>query len=631
MSRFLCFALALFFLCAVNASNQEIDSLRIELVKTNSDNNTKLCEIYQSLAVCYETINLDSTSYFLNQAFSLYKKPNYKDWGYLHLINTQANYYYSNGDFEKAKQGFSSALNHSLKMEERDYDFDAAVAMSLGVVYRKVGKQDSTVYYYNMAADYGKLSGNYSTLSSIYYNIGAMYHGNFRYDDALVNANYAVEYSEKSGDFIMQIYSRILLGGCYARKEMYSESINVLKRNISDALKHDSPLMAMSSLGPLISSYQLWNKKDSVSPYLELGRKLIHKIPEGHPTALEYIATEASVYGWLGEYAKSNEILMRNEQVIPQIGDIKYYILLAKNYNGLGDYKKAYNNLQTAYELNDSLYKNKTSTEMSELSAKLNVNAKELEISRLETEKAEQKANQLRMGLYLGGIILVLFIIILILQSKRRIQQKESELVSVRKYIEGLENERKRLAKELHDGVCNDLYGAILQIQRSDVTEESKKDAVKLIDGIRNGVRTISHELMPPSFKFADLDEMLDSYFAKIQDQSGIDIKFSSQSDIEWVNISHEVSYEVYRICQEITGNIIKHCKVPEVTIRMEVEHGIMNLSFSYNGIWSINSGKISGIGLRTIDDRLKMIGGNINISEDNGILIKLLINLSHK
>lgn len=611
------------------AGNREIDSLKNELYSTVNSEKVKLCDIYQSLAVCYETINLDSTYFYLNKGLSLYKIPDYTDRAYLHLKNTEANYYYSIGDFEKSRNEYIKIFLSSLKMNDRDYDFDANIAVSLGVVYRKLGRQDSSIYYYNKAADYGKHSGNYETLSSIYYNIGAMYFGNSRFDEAIGNANYAVEYADKSGLLVIQIYARILLASSYARINKYAESVEILKQNIENALKNDSPLLVMSSISPLISSYQLWNKKDSVAPYLKKGDEFLLKIPKGHPTALEYIAVKSSVYNWMGRFMDSNEILISNPHVTSQVGSLKYNILLAKNYAGLGDYRKAYSKLQRAYELNDSISNNKISRDMSELNARYNVNAKELEISRLEKDKAEQDAYYLRISLYFGIVVLVLVAIVLFLQYKRRIQRKEMELVSVRKYIEGLENERKRLAKELHDGVCNDLYGAILQINRSDVTQDSNDKAVKIIDDIRNNARTISHELMPPSFKFADLNEMLSDYLRKITDQSGVCIDFSSYADVDWVCIPHEVSYEVYRICQELVNNIIKHCSVDNISIVMGVENNVMAIKFSYKGVWNRSDNDRNGIGLLTIEDRLKVIGGTLNITGNDRISIEVVINLS--
>lgn len=64
-------------------------------------------------------------------------------------------------------------------------------------------------------------------------------------------------------------------------------------------------------------------------------------------------------------------------------------------------------------------------------------------------------------------------------------------------YIEGLERERTRLAKELHDGVCNDLLGIGMNMQCMQPTDESKQEILALLEQVRSDVRCISHELMP--------------------------------------------------------------------------------------------------------------------------------------
>ena len=173
------------------------------------------------------------------------------------LVNAKANQYYVDGDFKLAKQVFMDAFSHASALEERDYDFEASVAMSLGVVYKKLGITDSTLYYYNLATDLSKVSGDKSTLSAIYYNIGAMYFGSGRYEDALSNGEISAKYAEEVDDVNMYMYARILVASAYSRMQKYSESAEILKDNIEKALSRDYTLLAMSSFGPLLSTYQL--------------------------------------------------------------------------------------------------------------------------------------------------------------------------------------------------------------------------------------------------------------------------------------------------------------------------------------------------------------------------------------
>lgn len=606
-----------------------IDSLRIEMSKLGDadTHNEKKAGICLRLSEEYESFNTDSFNYFIDKGFSFYRKPDYGSRVYLGLVNAKADYHFVNGDFRLAKSMFNDALTHASSLKERDYTFESTVAMSLGVAYRKLGMTDSTLYYYNRAADLSKISGDKSTLSAIYYNVGAMYFGSERYEDALPNGETAAKYAEEAGDINMYMYARILVASAYARMKQYAESAGILKDNIEKALSRGYTLLAMSSFAPLLSTYQLWEKKDSARIYLGKYEKYIEKIPQGSPTALELIATRASLYNWMGEHGKCRDILLDNPQVMTQVSYEAYHRLLAHSYKGLGDYENAFKNIQEAYAHSDSIMKTQVSKEMSELNAKLDINAKELEISRLENEKALQKASRVRLGIYMGVIIIILFIIILMQWHKRKIQRKESELNSAKRYIEGLENERKRLAKDLHDGVCSDLLGVIMQIKRSDVSDEGRDSAVEMLENIRLGVRTISHELMPPSFQLTDLDEMLYDYFAKMEEQTGIRIEYVSHSDCGWNRISHKVGYEVYRIMQEILSNVIKYSGTDKIDIQMKHNAEALRLVVSHDGQWTEGSNN-DGIGMRTIGDRLKTISGTYSISGENGVSVNIDVNL---
>lgn len=611
-------------------SNLGIDSLKQVLLLKGTKNlsEERLAEIYLMLSEEYESANTDSLIFYTDKGLELYDKPDYRSWIYLRLLNSKATYYYSEGNFDKAKSLYLELLKYASLIEPRDYNFEATVSMSAGVSYRKLSMTDSTLFYYNKATDLGKISDDKSTLSSIYYNIGAMYFARERYSEALSNAETAAKYAAEVEDINMYMYARILLASAYARVGKFAESSEILKKNVEDALKKNFTLLAMSSFSPLLSTYQLWGKKDSARIYLTKYEKYIDAIPAGSPTALEMLGVRASLYNWMGEHRKSLDILLGNPQMLAQISYDAYNRLLAHNYEALGDYENAFKRIQEAYAYGDSLMKTRVNTEMSELNAKLNLNAKELEISRLENEHARQKAANLRIGIYMGVVIVVLCIIVLILQHKRKIQRKEAELLSAKRYIDGLENERKRLAKDLHDGVCSDLLGVIMQIKSNDVSEEERDRVVSMLEDIRLGVRSISHELMPPSFQFTDLDEMLCSYFVKTERQTGIHIEYKSHSDRGWNHVSHKVGYEMYRIVQEIISNFLKYSNNSSIFIGMILEKEMLEFTVKHNGVWKDDKNG-EGIGMRTIDDRLKTIGGKYFISKGSEVVLRITVNLS--
>ena len=141
----------------------------------------------------------------------------------------------------------------------------------------------------------------------------------------------------------------------------------------------------------------------------------------------------------------------------------------------LGNYKVAYEDFDRQVALRDSMNDSQKSKELQELAVKYQAKEKELEIVELNARKArdEQKA-KLRILILVSCLVVSSLIFLYAVQRqktraerlKRAVEEKErefavlkkeSELRLVRKYIDGLETERSRLAKELHDGVSNNL------------------------------------------------------------------------------------------------------------------------------------------------------------------------------
>lgn len=612
--------LNLTFSLSVQAGNTVIDSLKQEIRQAEREPSSKekLIELYQFLGAEYETLDHDSSYHYIQKGLSLYPQPAFEEEGYLQLLNSLANYLFMEGKLEQAKETFKTVAAHAPKLKERRYDLEGVVESSIGVCYRKLGMFDSAVYHYNRALDFCKKTEKYEDIASTYYNIGVLYHLNKRYEEALEQGKLAADYARKAKDTLMELYANTLIGGCYCNMGKYAEASQILKRNVQKALEIEYPLLAMSSLSPLLSTYQLWNKKDSVRMFLKKGEELIHQIPENSPTALEFYGTQASLYNWIGEFQKSLDILTNKSLIQTQLPYDKYHILMARNYEGLGNYQKAFHCMQEACIYKDSIFDGKIKNELSELNEKLRNSDKELKIALLERNQAQEKETRLRHTVYYLTVIGLLLIAISILLHKRKVQKKETELIAARQYIEGLENERKRLAKDLHDGVCNDLLGAILQIQQYMSSEEQKTTTIQTLEEIRNGVRAISHELMPPNFQFTDLNEMLADYFAKIQEVSGVTILYAPHAHTDWATIPEHIGYEIYRIMQETIGNILKHTQAKQIHIRLKKEDTQLVIHLHYDGDWNPHADSSRGIGLRTINDRLKTIGGNYKIEKDD-------------
>ena len=156
------------------------------------------------------------------------------------------------------------------------------------------------------------------------------------------------------------------------------------------------------------------------------------------------------------------------------------------------------------------------------------------------------------------GVVLLLGVVfafvVYVSRQRRRRMAREVEFSRLRadigrrlteQYVKGLENERERMARELHDGICNDLSGLSMNLAKG----VSPGDAAQLLDNCRESVRRISHELMPPEFAYANLEEVVRYHLYKQREAYAgkVEIGYTASKGA-WENVSDSIALEVYRI-----------------------------------------------------------------------------------
>ena len=300
-------------------------------------------------------------------------------------------------------------------------------------------------------------------------------------------------------------------------------------------------------------------------------------------------------------------------------------------YASLGDYRNAYQTLLKGNELRDTLWAREKAESLRELTVKYETKETELALARSEA----RSANRLMWLFAALGLLLVIvagFVIYASRQRRRRLA-REIEFANLRadigrrltqQYVEGLENERERMARELHDGVCNDL----LAIRMNMAEGVPASETAALIDTCRESVRRISHELMPPEFAYANLDEVVRYYLMKQQEAcgDGVSIVYSAPAG-DWSSVPDGVALEIYRIVQEAVGNSIKHSGATKIDVVMSVTDGSLTLEVADNGTYS-PSGK-RGIGLNSMKRRAAAVGGTLTVETDAENAMRVVLNVN--
>ena len=618
------FVLSLLLVCFPVSANDDalLDSLRLNLETAEGKTGNALAEAYSDLGDYYMYKQPDSAYYYFQKGID--HLHNHTDFCYSGLLSNMATYYYSIGDIDKALSSYLFALQEAVRLGHDE--ISTLVSSSLGVIYRRKEMPDSALYYYNRALEFAEHQNDFATIANLYTNIAVLYSATSRLSEAIPYAEKAVGFSLKGNDPVQTVYSYSVYGSLLIKNKEWEKASQILRSGVAESKKMQSSQLVVKCITPLLSVFDCLGQADSVKYYMDIAEK---ELPELSPNAIEVLGfyeVKGELFNRYGQYRESLEVLKKIENLrgknLHTPLDLLYF-RFASNYYGLKDFTSAYVYMKKAYLAKDSLFAGEVQKQLSDMTVKYQTKEKELEIAQLKQIQTEQHALMVKRIFYLVFFLLVLIAAFLVLLYKKKALEKETDLRLARQYIDGLESERKRLAKELHDGVCNDLLGIQYYMQTSDaIGKEAQQKLFPMIEQTRTDVRFISHELMPPALQYANLNVMLEDYVERLGNVHQLIHfhYFSLPEQANWELVSSQKAYELYRLVQEVLGNSLSHSKATEIEIilSMIAEERKIVLTVSDNGKGaSVSLASGNGIGLRTVEDRVKCIDGVYSLTSD--------------
>ncbi|MEH0158193.1 AAA family ATPase [Limibacter armeniacum] len=180
------------------------------------------------------------------------------------------------------------------------------------------------------------------------------------------------------------------------------------------------------------------------------------------------------------------------------------------------------------------------------------------------------------------------------------------------------ENERKRIAEDLHDSVGGMLSSVRMQFKNFSNRIEGKgaekyAGAIDLLDRTCEEVRRLSHNMMPGALTKFGLVPALQDMAEQVMEATQIKINvYTWGMDDERLDSKKEVA--LYRICQELLQNMVKHAKATKADIQLMRHENALNLMFEDNGVGFDMSTKKKGIGLENIASRVNSMKGTLNV-----------------
>ena len=487
-----------------------------------------------------------------------------------------------------------------------------------GIVYRRLGLADSAMWAYQHGIEVSKRVGLKDYVANLYNNIAVMFVETDRLKEGISYAEEATRWATEAKDTVELFSALATKASALLKQNDYKGARHTIVPHFDEILGTGSTPLALKTASPMLQSCVKLGLIDEADSYLRKLQPVMQKVEPASNGSLGILEIEAALmheqHNYIGELALWNRIetLCKTNQGVPQQ---RIMWSKAECMRLTGNTNEALRYMREAYNIADSTKNSDVNRQLSEFSVRYNTQQKELQIVKLNQEKATERARLMTVVLVLAVTSMLLAFGIVLILYKRRIANQRYELNLRRKYIEGLESERARLARELHDGVCNDLLG--LQIL---MTTSDKEQTIPILKDIMIGVRQISHDLMPPRFAHADIAKVAADYVTHYP-LANCKINFQATDTDRWQHIDQAKAFEIYRIVQELMGNIAKHANAHIINVYMTYEKwGQIVLEVENDGAQPQLKDSTNGIGLYTTTDRVLGMNGEIKRSETNGM-----------
>ncbi|MBK8611596.1 MAG: sensor histidine kinase [Chitinophagaceae bacterium] len=521
---------------------------------------------------------------------------------------------YSNiNDWENAQINYQNAINSYEKIND-----SAGVSLIyMNMAYIFIDYQDwlnaavslqKSLKFMGAGGNKNRRGITYSTLAEVYCETG-------REIEAAI-------YLRRS-DSLLKLYKTVdsYLLNYLAKGEFY-----YLKRRFDDALKYSIPA---------INYARQWNDSSFVVSAFELTAR-IYRGKKDYRQAFDYLSAGMAIAD------KFNYLALR-----------KINLLELKNiFTETKQYQKALAASEKLIGISDSLNKLMNNNRRIISDASYESDKKEKKISTLKQENELQtlriKQNDYFNYFLLGsiiGILILLFLSYRYYRQKQKFQQQriteletQQQLTATEAVLKGEEQERTRLAQDLHDGLGGMLSGIKFSLNTmkgnlvmSPDNQQAFERSMDMLDSSIQEMRRVAHNMMPEALVKFGLDTALKDFCNDINQSGALQVSYQSFGFDE-VKMDQTTAITIYRIVQELIHNTMKHAKAATAIVQVSKEYNRLSITVEDDGK-GFDVGllkKSAGMGWHNIKSRIEFLKGRLDIQaeEEKGTSVHIELDL---
>jgi signal transduction histidine kinase len=555
--------------------------------------------------------------------------------------------YYSDikNDFDLAKLNYQKADSIFRHNKGEEYAKGiGAIYHSYGVIDHRLGNYwEAIQYYYNALRVLDSINDNEIRPKTLN-NLSNLYAFLKDYSRAEKYSRECLRVSIENGNKQMISVVSVSLADALISQGKFEEVLSLLLKSKEIATEQEN-LYILELVHLNLGSYYYLsenNYEKSIGEYLQA---LNYAKALGSDWEVMRITTNVSeVYFLDNQLGKAMEYAEKSLGIAERMGtgDIKQRALsiLAKVYASKGQYSSAYENLLKSYIIRDSVFNDSKQMHVNYLESRYHSEMKEKEIIILKNTQREHELILKRRKYQLIILITIILIVALvaafiIVRNKYRqlldaqklhIQEQqikqleqEKQLVATQAILEGEATERKRLARDLHDGLGGML--SVVKLGLHDVKNGVALDSddvlrfnkvLEMLDSSIRELRRVAHNMMPESLMRYGLKASLTDFCGNIPN-----VQFHYFGNEQ--RLDSKLEMMIYRTAHELVNNALKHAQAQHINIQIVQGTDRVSLIVQDDGVGFDPKVKSEGTGLDNIRCRVQLFNGTMDIFSKTG------------
>lgn len=606
------------------SQNGAIDSLKKVLAAAKAD--TTKAAIYYQLAMELQRMDPAASQRMIDQSLTLAQKTNYyrgmADIYYFKAVQSSFT-----GNFAAMKENAEKCLEISKK---HNFPIRTAAAYNgLGVYYWQTGNYTEAIKNHLAALKIREQLKDENGIAKSLGNLGLVYLDNEKLKEAEYYALRGLEMGKKIGDENIVINCLHTLANLYSAKKDYRKALTYDLEAEPICRKEDNKRGLSQIYSSMAHCYERMQQYDKALSY-QLKVLELDKFFGDNKQISDTYSNIGEIYKDKGNYAEAVTWLKKSLQLSQQtqykLGEKNTWLTLSQVYEKTGNFREALSAYQKYQEINAATINENNDKQIAQMQTQYETEKKEARINLLNKENTIQKLSIGSRNKTIG-IIAALFLLSAILAGlffyRNKLRQKAKELkqqdILTKAVVDAEENERKRIASDLHDGV-GQLFSAVKMnlgglFERISIPREEDRflaeNTLALVDESCKEVRSISHQMMPNMLLRSGIASDLKSFIEKIDSDT---LKVNLEATGFKNKLESNVETMLYRIIQETINNVIKHAKATKLDIILTRNDAGIGARITDNGIGFDVTKKDSfaGIGLKNIATRIEYLKGAI-------------------